>query len=459
MVSARRDAAEPRRAPRGSGIERHAVRDRAGAAHRGAADPGDAGVAEGAPGHLVRHHRDGKSLFGVAPGARAAIAEVAEAGRQAPARREGAVVSEPPVHRDLEHAVAPARLHLRSARDAAAREHAHTIEGSTLGEHRVHARERARGEEAVRRGDRRVEDARVPQQLAHVARQQGVLDQERRDRNSDRTVRAVERRHEASRSDQSHEASAPGTDQRRGTLLCVGGRSDVAAIEPEGLREQAAHRVAHRLARHSAQQLAGEPTEGEGVVGAMPARGEPRRRVRERLRHVVPIADALGSIEQRADLRKAGPVREHVAHRDRVLAGLPELGPVPGDAILERDPAAVGEHVQRRCEHALGGREGHRHGVGGPGVALARRAHRSTGRPPCGPGGRRKPRRRRRRGAPAARGHAPGARSPARPCLGSRCVLCALQHPPAGSTPLRAAFQAPHHARKSASLDRLLIVL
>ena len=40
-----------------------------------------------------------------------------------------------------------------------------------------------------------------------------------------------------------------------------------------------------------------------------------------------------------------------------------------GDAVLERDLAAIREHVQRRRDHALGGRERHRHGVGGPGVA------------------------------------------------------------------------------------------
>ena len=291
-------------------------------------------------------------------------------------------------------------------------------------------------------------------QVAHVAGEQRALDQQRRDRDPDRAIDAVEPAHQPLRPDQPHHAAALRADQRRGAQLGLGGRSDVAAVEPERLGEQAAHRFAERLPGHASEDLAGEPAEGEGVVGAAAARRELRRRFGERLGHVLPVADALGPVEQRADLRKPGAVREHVAQRDRGLAGLARTrartsrrGPRRRSGRGPRARAAPSRPrpwwsrtTSPWCPRSRRGRR--------------RRARRPRGPRPCGRGGRRRRRRRPRCGAPADRGCAPPARSPARPCRGSPWDPHPLLHPHQFYTFL-SRFPSP--AAKPASPRRLIV--
>ena len=74
-----------------------------------------------------------------------------------PRRRRGEVVAEPPPHREADDDVEPRRLDLGRAAQRLGREEAFAVEHAAARERGVHARERARGEAAVDRGDRAVE--------------------------------------------------------------------------------------------------------------------------------------------------------------------------------------------------------------------------------------------------------------------------------------------------------------
>ena len=222
------------------------------------------------PPEAVVHHREGQLAARVRPGARAAVAEVAEAVLETARRGEGAVVAEAPVHGQHQHAVRAARLHLRRAAQRLAGEQAHALELAAAREGRVHAGEGARGEQAVRRRHRRVEDARLEHQARVVRGDQRVLHQERVDGDPHLPVDDAER------------AEAPRAQQARDDRVRRRGRGSPPAPAPRGRGCRCGHRRGAGLgdlgADHVDQgtpgdalhDLAGEPAEGEGVVGGSP---------------------------------------------------------------------------------------------------------------------------------------------------------------------------------------------
>ena len=78
---------------------------------------------------------------------------------------------------------------------------------------------------------------------------------------------------------------------------------DVHVVEAQRLGDLAADHVHERPPRDALHDLAGEPAEGEGVVGGVAAGPQPRLGAFEGAHHEVPVEHAVGAVDQRADLR------------------------------------------------------------------------------------------------------------------------------------------------------------
>src|SRR5690606_25528936 len=119
------------------------------AAQDDAADLCRAHVAERGADAAVEDEGDGELRVGVGPGAGAAEAVVAEGARRRAGGGRGAVIAEPPVHRERHDEIDAARLHGGGARYRALGEQARAVECAAGGECRVELGERAGGEQAV----------------------------------------------------------------------------------------------------------------------------------------------------------------------------------------------------------------------------------------------------------------------------------------------------------------------
>ena len=124
-----------------------------------------------------------------------------------------------------------------------------------------------------------------------------------------------------------------------------------------------ADQLPHALTRHRTGQPGQNPSVGQRVVGG-PTTQMVDRRGGQPLLHQLVVqqlvpADAL-------EVRQPGPVPQHVADRDVALAVGAELRPVRRDGLVVGQQAAIDEPVNDGGRDALGRREHHRAGVGGP---------------------------------------------------------------------------------------------
>ena len=131
----------------------------------------------------------------------------------------------------------------------------------------------------------------------------------------------------------------------------------------------------HRPPVHAADDLADQVAEGDRVIAVAAARRPPRRALRQRRGHGRPVEQRLGG-QRPADGGQPRAMAQEPAHRDVLLAGLGELGPVAGHRRVQVELAALGQHVGAERDHALGGRghaddrvRGPRAGAGRVGMA------------------------------------------------------------------------------------------
>ncbi len=265
-----------------------------------------------------------------------------------PPARPDEVVAEPPAHRKPDDRVEPPALHLRGPAERLLREEPLAIEQPAAREHRVHPGERACGENAVHRGDLGVEEAVGEVHLPAPMREERLLGEagvepEQAAEHAHRPAAQPrpERRRLERRFDQSGQAPAR-----------FFGCAEERPVEPERLDEERAHRFLQARLRHAANELANEPAVGDAVVPGHPL---PRGlRGRERARHVVPVEDPLGVVDEAPDRVEPGLVAQDLPHRHRRFARLRELGPVLGDGVVVVHEPAVDEGMNHRGHHPLG---------------------------------------------------------------------------------------------------------
>ena len=155
-------------------------------------------------------------------------------------------------------------------------------------------------------------------------------------------------------------------------------------LEPERrgdlVREDAPERPALRV--DSPHQLALVPAEADAVVPVARPRPPVRRLAGDGVGQAVEVGEQIG-VERLVDHGQARLVGEQLAHRDVVLAGLGELGPVGGHALVVVEPAArMGERQRHRRQSLRGGVDEHERVLAPTDRRCARRARRPRGRPP-----------------------------------------------------------------------------
>jgi hypothetical protein len=122
-------------------------------------------------------------------------------------------------------------------------------------------------------------------------------------------------------------------------------------IGAELLADLLAQEAPDRLAGHAADHFAEQITDVDGVVGAVCA-GRPRGLLLfERLDVLLPTEPGAGRGAVAID--HAAGVRQDVADKDPLFAGLREFRPVVGDGRVEVDLAAIDENVHAQCAHAF----------------------------------------------------------------------------------------------------------
>ena len=251
-------------------------------------------------------------------------------------------------------------MHLGGALQRGAGEEALSLQLSAPGEHRVHARQRPRGEHAVERRDLRVEDARREEHVLPPAREQRV---ERAPRvEPDDRGDAAEDPEADLLPDRCFTRALARTHQLGQARALVHRRADVEAVQRERLAQLGPHQLRQRAAGGAPQDLAHQPAVGDAVVAALAAARRARGRARgERGGHVLPVQHPLRVIDEPADGVEPRLVAEHLADGDRLFSPLRELRPVLGDRVVVVEHAAVHERVEESGHHPLGGRERERH--------------------------------------------------------------------------------------------------
>ena len=84
---------------------------------------------------------------------------------------------------------------------------------------------------------------------------------------------------------------------------------------------------------------------------------------------VLPVEQPLGAVDHLADVVETRAVREHLPHRDALLAGLREFRPIGRDGRVVIEQPAVDHDVHGGRRDAFRRREAGRHRVGVPGIA------------------------------------------------------------------------------------------
>jgi len=140
-------------------------------------------------------------------------------------------------------------------------------------------------------------------------------------------------------------------------------------IEPERPCQLVAEVAAERAAVDPPQHLADQEAEADRVVAVRGA-GLPEGLLRrERRGDALPVVER-GHVDRLAHRGHARLVAQEPAHRDALLPGLRELGPVLGDRRVEVELARVDQAVGADRGHALRGRVdvGDRVALPGPGA-------------------------------------------------------------------------------------------
>ena len=124
--------------------------------------------------------------------------------------------------------------------------------------------------------------------------------------------------------------------------------------------------LADGAAGDAAEHLAENEAEGGHVVALRCARLPPGFGTGQLLADEVPVDELLGGQPvARAD--DAGAVTHHHGQSDRLLAGLPELGPITGYRSIQVELTAVSELVHAGGRQALGAGQHRGEGVLPPG--------------------------------------------------------------------------------------------
>jgi hypothetical protein len=113
-----------------------------------------------------------------------------------------------------------------------------------------------------------------------------------------------------------------------------------------------AEKRARCLAADAADHLANEMPEGQGVVAVGGARLPPRRLVRQRIDHQLPIVVRVAG-QLAPQPGQAGAVAEQMARGDRLLAVAGELRPVARHRRIDVERTAVDEHMGAQRRHRL----------------------------------------------------------------------------------------------------------
>ena len=165
--------------------------------------------------------------------------------------------------------------------------------------------------------------------------------------------------------------SAAGGDEPRDPREELFGNAHVETVEAERLREELVQEAAQGLAADSLDQLADEPAERQGMIGAPRSRRQRRLAASEHVRHVLPVEHAARVIDARPDVVEPGAVRQELTDGGAPLPALRELRPVPRDRVVVVELPAVDEHVDERRHDALRGGEGRRDRLALPGSSVA----------------------------------------------------------------------------------------
>jgi hypothetical protein len=150
-------------------------------------------------------------------------------------------------------------------------------------------------------------------------------------------------------------AAAVHRDHRRDARLVLLGEPD-PELESVGLRDLVVEERAEAAAVDAPHDLTDEVPVGHRVVAVRDA-GLPQRQLHlERADDRVP-RQCLGARELGVDGGQPRLVGEQPLHRDVLLAGLPELGPVLHHRRVDVEQAALGEQVRADRSGALGAGE------------------------------------------------------------------------------------------------------
>ena len=164
------------------------------------------------------------------------------------------------------------------------------------------------------------------------------------------------------------EVGAGAVDERGDARLRGVVDTHVDAVQSEGRADLVLDELVDGPSVRAPDDLAEDPAEGVGVVARAGPRLPEGLEGGNGVAHVVPVGHELGG-DAVGHLGDAGAVGERVADGGVLLAALGELGPPGGDGLVVGDDAAVHQHVDRGCGHALGARERREEGAAIDGAA------------------------------------------------------------------------------------------
>jgi hypothetical protein len=294
---------------------------------------------------------------------------VTERARHRYAECERTVIAHAPVHRQEQDLVAAAVLHLAERAHTFCREDAPAGQFAAVREHRVHAGERARRELAIRcRDDRLHYRLAVPVERLAERLQCGAELREFHANHLERGLGPLGGGRLPALP-LSRWLGPPIREQRPPAELVVG-HADEHPVETKRVDEFVLQEGLQPPTADLLDQAADDPAVRERVIAMMLARAMRRLCARDHVEHVVPVEHLRGRFDHVRNAIEAGLVAKHMPDRDRVLAVLAELRPVPCDPIVVIREATIDEDVKQRGDDTLRGRERSGRRVLEPGPAL-----------------------------------------------------------------------------------------
>ena len=169
-------------------------------------------------------------------------------------------------------------------------------------------------------------------------------------------------------SDSVRSATAPtwrSADRLGDELASLVRHADVQTLDAERLRDLDARQLGQALPGDSPREARHEPAVGDRVISRA-RRGRRYRALRQLVLETDVVEQVFGLAGHGAHARQSGPMRQEVPDGHARLAPGGELGPIGGDWLVVVQLTAVGQSVDDRGGHALGGREADRERVGRP---------------------------------------------------------------------------------------------